>query len=110
MSSSLSPAFDFLLSKKYITCQIDRKPSIAAINIQLTPSNYSRNKESPENMTQYTNEYVMSPKFLVGTTMTEPKRGDRIIHSSTKVEIISAVDTLYGLGANSLLGWRIRTE
>lgn len=107
--SSLIPAFDFLLSKKFISCQIDRKGSIAAINVQITPTNYSRNKESPENMTQYTNEYVLSKRFLDGTTMDTPRRGDRILLNG-KVEIIGAVDTLYGLGDNNLFGWRLRTE
>jgi len=111
MTANLNSAFNFILSKKTLTCQLERKGKFSAIDITMSPSSYSNKKDGPDNTIKYVSEYLISLEELQNTNYNPPKRGDRLIFNfGTSVQVISEVEPLYGLGNNNLFGWRIRGE
>jgi len=106
---SLKNAFNTLLfiHKREVT--IERPTSITAVTIFVSPSNYSRNLQGPEEIVMDGREFVVSLKSLSDVNYPMPKRGDRIKDPQLGVCTVTEVREMYDFGGN-ILGYRIRTE
>lgn len=111
MSSSLEGAFNLLCSMKKIAVTLTRPktPTDLVINVDITPSSYSRKVDAPENTVSYGREYLIPRKFFDGAAILFPKRGDILTGTYLREETIAEVEELYNMGG-TLFGFRVKTE
>lgn len=77
-------------------------------NVRITPSNYFRHLQGPEETVIPGREYVISKDNLDSAPFPYPKRGDRIEDSELGISVITEVRELFDFGGK-LMGFRVRT-
>lgn len=88
---------------------ISRPGTALTGEIRVTPSNYYRHLQGPEETVISGREYVITKTALDMITFPTPKRGDRLSDAELGISVISEVRELFDLGG-SLMGFRIRTS
>lgn len=83
--------------------------AIAPVGIKISPSNYYRNMQGPEETTMKGREFVISKTSLDAVSFPRPKRGDVIKDVDLGKNTISEVREMFDFGGN-ILGYRVRTE
>ena len=105
---SLKNAFDTLLKVHSREVTIERPGVIQPQDIRVTPSNYSRNLQGPEEVTITGKEFVISKKSLDAVEYPAPRKGDRIADEELGEDIITDVREMYDFGGK-IIGFRVRT-
>lgn len=90
-------------------CQYERPGEEEVFQIKVAVSNYSRNRETPEETYLPGREFIISAEQLKQTTFYPVKRGDRIITESYGENVIREIMELRGL-RGEILGFRVRTD
>lgn len=104
----LANAFHLLLKLHSRPMTIER-PGNPAVPLRVTPSNYFRNTEAPEETVIKGREFVVSKKAVVDSGFTLPiKRGDVLRDPELGKNAITDVREMYDFGGN-ILGYRLRT-
>ena len=106
---SIKNAFNTLLFLHYRVMTIERPGSITAVSIKVSPSNYSRNLQGPEEIVMEGREFVIAKKSLESVSFPIPRIGDRLKDSEMGVNTITEVREMFDFGG-SIIGFRIRTE
>lgn len=106
---SLSNAFNTLLFLHYRIMTIERLGTISPVSIKVSPSNYSRNLQGPEEIVMEGREFVISKKSLEEVSYPIPRRGDRLKDSEMGVNTVTEVREMFDLGGK-IIGFRIRCE
>jgi hypothetical protein len=107
MSSNLTNAFNHLLGIHSRKVTIERPGIVPAVEIKVTPSNYSRNLAGPEETIIDGREFVITLSALSSVNFPTPRRGDRIKDPDMGTHVISEVRELVGFGG-AILGFRVR--
>lgn len=106
---SIANAFNQLLFLQKRPATIERNGSIAAVNIFISPSNYARNLQGPEEIVSEGKEFVISKKNLESVNYPRPKRGDVIRDSELGKNTIVDIREMYDFGG-AVIGYRLRCE
>lgn len=77
--------------------------------IRVTPSNYFRHLQGPEETVIPGREYIISKTALDAIEFPMPKRGDRLTDEELGISVISEVRELFDFGGK-LMGFRVRTS
>lgn len=103
-------AFNWILSKHYRTVTMDRiSPAFSAV-IKVSPTNYSRNLEGPENIVFEGREFIITKSELDRISFPFPiKRGDRLLDAEIGKMTIKEINEMYALGGQ-IVGYRVRTD
>lgn len=111
MSTGLESAFNLLLNLKKFPATIERPTqALGPFPINISPGNYFRHLQGPEETVISGHEFVLSAEELRGSTLPmPPKIGDIIEAPELGLMSVSEVIPLYALGGN-ILGYRIRTS
>ena len=103
---SLSDAFNAILSN--VTSPFEwHRGAVVYTDVKLAVSNYSRNRNGPEEITMEGREFVMSIKETINTHG-RPKRGDILVSDSNGENMVESIEEMRGL-KGEILGYRIRT-
>lgn len=105
----LSNAFKQILSIAAFPCRYERPGESECFEINIALSNYSRNREAPEEIYMQGREFIISAEELKNTTFYPVKRGDRIITEEYGENVIRDITELRGL-KGELLGFRVRAD
>ena len=106
---SLANAFNQLLFLQKRPATIERNGSISAVNIFISPSNYARNLQGPEETVSEGKEFVISKKILDLVSYPRPKRGDVIRDVDLGKNTVADIREMYDFGG-AVIGYRIRCE
>jgi len=88
---------------------IERPSVINPVAIKVSPSNYFRNLQGPEEIVMSGREFVISKKSLDAVAYPIPKRGDRLKDTELGTSIISEVREMFSFGGD-IVGFRVRCE
>jgi len=102
-------AFNQLLFLHSRDATIERTGTITAVEIKISPSNYFRNMQGPEEIVMKGREFVISKTSLDAVSFPKPKRGDVIKDVELGKNTIVEVREMFDFGGN-ILGYRVRTE
>lgn len=102
-------AFNQLLFLHSRDATIERTGTIPAVDIKISPSNYFRNMQGPEEIVMKGREFVISKTSLDAVSFPRPKRGDVIKDVELGKNTIAEVREMFDFGGN-ILGYRVRTE
>jgi hypothetical protein len=105
----LANAFLHILSAASFPCRYERPGEVDCFEINVALSNYSRNRELPEETYLPGREFIIPAKELKATTFYPCKRGDRIISEDYGESVIREITELRGL-KGEILGFRVRAE
>jgi len=104
---SLSNAFNSILAN--VTSDFDwYRGNVVFNNVKMALSNYSRNKNGPEEITMEGREFVISFKETENTHG-RPKKGDIFVSTSYGENMVDSLEELRGL-KGEILGYRVRTN
>lgn len=103
----LSDAFNSVLKLTQRDMQFQRDGS-AAVNVKISPSNYSRNLQVSSDMVVLGREFIMSKTEFDKCGVDELRRGDRLIDSSLGDMAIVEILEMYDIGG-VIVGYRLRT-
>lgn len=106
---SLINAFNTLLFLHSREATIERPGDITAAAIKISPSNYRRNLNGPEEIVMSGREFVISKASLDAVSYPAPERGDRIKDSELGAMSVVDITEMFDLGG-SIMGYRVRTE
>ena len=106
---SLESAFGLLLSVNGRVMTLKRLEPEQSVQVQMSPSNYSRILEGPSETVIPGKEFVVSKSALDSVSFPKPRRGDRIIDTDMGTLTISEVREMFDVGGN-IMGYRIRTS
>lgn len=110
--SSLKNAFNSVLFLTGFDVTWERPGSATTHVIKISSSNYSRNKEGPEEMTMTGREFVIPFTQIEGKTLVNLKKGDRLVDERATgfgVNMIEDIEPLKGL-KGEIIGYRVRTS
>lgn len=102
-------AFNWILSKHNRTVTISRVNPAANFSIKVSPTNYSRNLEGPENIVFDGREFIITKAELDRVSWGVIRRGDRLIDPEFGTMTIKETNEMYGLGGQ-VVGVRVRTD
>ena len=105
---SLKNAFNYLLKLHGREVVIKRPGTPYASVIRVTPSNYFRHLQGPEETVIDGREYVVSKDALDAAPFPIPKRNDRLEDAELGISVITEVREMYDFGGK-LIGFRLRT-
>ena len=104
----LTNAFNMALKLTARTMTLTRPGVVGSYSILVSPSNYSRNFQGPEEMVVTGAEFVVSVYNLQQSGFPNTlKRGDWLTDSVMGKMAITEVDEMIGLGG-TILGYRVR--
>jgi hypothetical protein len=106
---SLANAFNQLLFLQSRPATIERNGSITAVSILISPSNYARNLQGPEETVSEGKEFVVSKASLDKVSYPRPKRGDVIRDVDLGKNTIADIREMYDFGG-AVIGYRLRCE
>lgn len=106
---SIKNAFNYLVNLHSREVVIKRPNSPYSGVIKISPSNYFRHLQGPEESVIEGREFIVSKTILEEASFPIPKRGDRLEDSELGISVISEVRELYDFGG-ALIGFRIRTS
>lgn len=106
---TLANAFNSLLFMHSRPATIERPASITAKNIKISPSNFFRNLQGPEEIVMEGREFVISKNVLDEAGYPVPKRGDRIKDQDLQINTIREVREMFDFGG-AIIGYRVRCE
>lgn len=106
---SIKNAFHYLINLHSREVTISRPGSALTGIIKITPSNYFRHLQGPEETVIGGREFIVSKKSLDEISFPVPKRGDRFEDAELGINVISEVRELFDFGG-ALIGFRIRTS
>lgn len=106
---SIRFALDAMLGFHKRTVSLERPDTETAYTVTVSPSNYSRNLEGPEDTVMKGREFVISRTTLEAAEFPiPPKRGDRIVDSEIGDNAITEVREMYDIGG-AIIAYRVRT-
>ena len=106
---TLGNAFNQLLFIHSRKVTIKRRDTGQSKEIKVSPSNYYRNLNGPEEITMKGREFVISKVSLDSVSFPRPKRGDVIEDPDLGRNTIVEVREMFDLGGR-VIGYRVRTE
>lgn len=106
---SIKNAFHYLLNIHSREVIIKRPGTVYVGNIKVSPSNYFRHLQGPEETVIEGREFVVSKQNLDLASFPIPKRGDRLEDPELGISVISEVREIYDFGG-ALMGFRVRTS
>jgi hypothetical protein len=102
-------AFDYILSMQKRTVTYTVVDTATNYTIEVSPANFSRNLNGPEEVTFPGREYVISKTNLVKAGYAgSPKKNHRIVDAEFGTRTIEEVKEMVLLG--QLIGFRVRTN
>lgn len=108
MSLSLVDAFNRTVSLQARTITYHQIETDIKVEIEIAPSNYSRNLAGPEDTVIRGKEFIITEAALIEAGLNEPARGDKIIDSRMGTFTVSLSREMIILG--NVAGYRVRTS
>jgi hypothetical protein len=109
---SLRDAFEAILSRHSRSVTLLRRPASGpdiSGTVKVSPSNYFRNLQGPDNLVIEGREFVITKTSLEAAGFTVLRRGDILQDSELGESVIDQIREMYDLGG-AVIGYRCTTS